>query len=245
MRVARTMSPPSHPAAGVPAARLTGMIDEFAKAYLHDDLQWARRSLVGKLEGLPEYEIRRPLTRTGTNLLGLVKHLTLAEARYFGAIFDRPYPRPIPSFDDPGFHNRDYLWVAESESRTEVVTGYQHACEHADTTIEALPIDAPGHVPWWPRPDVQLFNVMVHVLTETSRHLGHADILREQLDGALGSDPTPVSPQVEAEWAAHRTMVERQPEPCRQPAEPARHRPGRPLAHRPRSWRRHIPPRGM
>lgn len=53
----------------------------------------------------------------------------------------------------------------------------------------ALDIDAPGHVPWWPRPDVKLFNVLVHVLTETNRHAGHADILREQLDGAVGTDP--------------------------------------------------------
>lgn len=108
-----------------------------------------------------------------------------------------------------GFHNRDYLWVTEHESRTDIISGYQLACEHADATIEALPIDAPGHVPWWPRPDVKLFNVMVHVLTETNRHLGHADILREQLDGALGSDPTPLSPQDEAEWATHRTEVEK------------------------------------
>jgi hypothetical protein len=184
------------------------MIDEFAKAYLHDDLQWARTSLVGKLDGLSEYDIRRPLTPTGTNLLGLVKHLTLSEARYFGEIFGRPYLRPIPSFDDLGFRNRDYMWVAESESRADIINGYQRACEHADATIEALPIDAPGYVPWWPQPDVKLLNVMVHVLTETNRHLGHADILREHLDGALGSDPTPVSPQDEAEWATHRTTIE-------------------------------------
>jgi hypothetical protein len=141
-------------------------------------------------------------------LLGLVKHLTLSEARYFGEIFGRPYPRPIPSFDDPCFQNRDYLWVTDSESRTDIINGYQRACDHADATIEALPIDALGHVPWWPRPDVKLLNVMVHVLTETNRHLGHADILLEPLDGALGSDPTPVSPQDEAEWAIHRRMVE-------------------------------------
>ena len=87
--------------------------------------------------------------------------------------------------------------------------GYERACQHADTTIEALPIDAAGHVPWWPRPDVKLFNVMVHVLTETNRHLGHADILREQLDGALGSDPTPSSAQDDADWDRHRAMVEK------------------------------------
>ncbi len=134
---------------------LADMIDEFAKEYLHDDLRWARTCLLAKLDGLSEYDVRRPLTRTGTNLLGLVKHLTLGEARYFGAIFDRPYPDPIPTFDDPGFDNRDHMWVTERESRTDIITAYQRACVHADATIEALPIDAPGYVPWWPRPNGQ------------------------------------------------------------------------------------------
>ena len=53
---------------------------------------------------------------------------------------------------------------------------------HSDT----LPIDAPGHVPWWPRPNVKLFNIMVQIVGETNRHAGHADILREQLDGRVG-----------------------------------------------------------
>jgi hypothetical protein len=187
---------------------LARVIDAFAKEYLHDNLRWARADLLGKLDGLPEYDVRRPLTRTGTNLLGLVRHLTLSEARYFGAVFDRPYPEPVPTFDDPGFANRDHLWVTERESRADVVDGYQRACRHADATIAALPVDAPGHVPWWPRPDVMLFNVLVHVVTETNRHLGHADLLREELDGALGSDPTPSSPDADADWAAHRARVE-------------------------------------
>lgn len=88
----------------------------------------------GKVEGLSEYDVRRPLTRTGTNLLGLVKHLTLSEARYFGLIFDRPYPEPIPSFDDPGFQNRDSLWVGEGESRADIIDAYNRACRHADAT---------------------------------------------------------------------------------------------------------------
>lgn len=185
------------------------MIDDFAKEYLHDDLRWARSSLLAKLDGLSEYDVRRPLTRSGTNLLGLVKHLALCEARYFGTIFDRPYPEPIPNFDDPGFENRDHLWVTEVEARADIIDRYRRACEHADASIDALPADAPGYVPWWPRPDVKLFNVLVHVLTETNRHLGHADILREGLDGGVGSDPTPLSPQDEADWARHRARVER------------------------------------
>ena len=126
------------------------VIDELVKECLHEELRWARATVVGKLDDLGEYDVRRPRSRTGTNLLGLVKHLTLSEARYFGAIFDRPFPEPVPTFDDDeGFRNRDHLWVTERESRADVVDGYRRACRHADATIDALPIDAPGRVPWW------------------------------------------------------------------------------------------------
>ncbi|MCC2321159.1 DinB family protein [Cellulomonas xiejunii] len=184
------------------------MTDDFAKAYLLDDLRWARRALLSKVDGLSEYDARRPLTSTGTNLLGLVKHLTVTEARYLGEVFGRPYPEPLPRWDDPGYANRDDLWVTAQESRADVVAAYERAWRHADATIEALPIDAPGRVPWWPQPDVLLFNVMVHVLTETSRHAGHADILREQLDGVTGVAPGAASGRDDTDWAAHRARVE-------------------------------------
>jgi len=182
------------------------MIDDFAKAYLHDEIRWVRRSLVGRLDGVSEYDARRPLTRTGTNLLGLVKHLTMSEAWYLGAVVGRPYPEPLPRYDDPAYRNRDSLWVAEDQSRAEILDAYERACSHADATIDALAIDAPGHVPWWPQPEVTLFNVMVHVLTETNRHAGHADILREQLDGVVG-DPPATGPDG-TDWEAHRSRIE-------------------------------------
>jgi hypothetical protein len=159
------------------------VIDEFAKQYLHSDLREIREEMVGKLDGLGEYDVRRPLTATGTNLLGLVKHLTLTEARYFGDIFGRPFPEPLPRWDDAAARGTD-MWATEDEPRAEIIDRYRRAWAHTDATITALAIDAPGHVPWWPRPDVLLFNVLVHVLTETGRHAGHADILREQLDGS-------------------------------------------------------------
>jgi hypothetical protein len=164
------------------------VIDDFAKAYLHSDLREIREAMLWKLEGLSEYDIRRPLTSTGTNLLGLIKHLSISEARYFGDVFARPFPERLPRWDDPEARGTD-LWVTEHETRDEIVDRYRRVWELSDATITALPIDAPGHVPWWPRPDVKLFNVMVHILTETSRHAGHADILREQLDGMTGSLP--------------------------------------------------------
>lgn len=68
------------------------MIDDFAKEHLHSDLREIRETMLRKLDGLPEYDIRRPLTSTGTNLLGLVKHLSVTEARYFGEVFNRPFP---------------------------------------------------------------------------------------------------------------------------------------------------------
>jgi uncharacterized protein DUF664 len=185
------------------------VIDDFAKAYLHDDLRWVRQSIVSTLDGLSEYDARRPLTRTGTNVLGLIKHLTLSEATYFGDIFGRPYPERLPRFDDPGFSNRDHMWASPHESRTDVVEAYQRAWRHADATIDALPVDTPGVVPWWPQPDVKLFNVMVHVLTETNRHAGHADILREQLDGATGAGQVTRSDDDDAEWEAHRSKIEK------------------------------------
>ncbi|GAA0582508.1 DinB family protein [Kribbella sandramycini] len=179
------------------------MIDEFAKTNLHNALRYTRDSLLSKLEGLSEYVVRRPMTRTGTNLLGLVKHLGQSEARYFGEVFDRPYPDGLPSFFDPGYVSHDHLWVPSTETRADVFDGYRRACAFADETIEKLPIDAPGHVPWWPQPDIKLFNALVHLLTETSRHAGHADILREELDGVVGG-----TERTAEEWAVHRARVE-------------------------------------
>ena len=96
------------------------MIDEFAKEYLHGDLRWIREALVWKLDGLTEYDIRRPLTSTGTNLLGLVKHSATWEARYFGEVFGRPFPEPLPRWDDEAASGTD-LWVTEAETREQIV----------------------------------------------------------------------------------------------------------------------------
>lgn len=191
--------------------RAATMIDDFAKEYLHADLRYVRATMLWKLGGLTEYDVRRPLTPTGTNLLGLVKHLAVTEAWYFGEVFGRPLAELMPQGDgtpDPALAG---MWATEHESRDEIIDRYTRACAHSDATIAALDIDAPGHVPWWPRPDVKLFNVLVHVLTETSRHAGHADILREQLDGSVGTDAegAALHGRDAAFWESHRATVER------------------------------------
>jgi hypothetical protein len=203
------------------------MIDDFAKEYLHSDLREIREVVLWKLDGLCEYDIRRPLTSTGTNLLGLVKHQTLSESRYFGEVFDRPFPDPLPRWDDLGARGAD-MWATEHETREEIIDRYRRVWEHSDATITALAIDSPGYVPWWPRPNVKLFNVMVHVLTETSRHAGHADILREQLDGSTGTADYAKDQRDATFWEARRAKIERAAKNTRHQAD---HAPGQP--HRP------------
>ena len=159
------------------------MTDEAAKTYLHGRLKDVREVLIWKLDGLSEYDARRPLTATGTNLLGLVKHAATWEARYFGEVFGRPYPEALPPWQESDGSD---LWTTEHETREQIIAFYHQVWQHADATITELPADAPGHVPWWPQSDTDLFSILVHLLTDTTRHAGHADILREQLDGRTG-----------------------------------------------------------
>ncbi|MEU4169256.1 DinB family protein [Streptomyces sp. NPDC026665] len=180
------------------------MIDEFAKDNLHNRLRRDRKALLWKLDGLSEYDARRPLTASGTNLLGLVKHVATVEARYFGEVFDRPSPEPLPRWQDSDGSD---LWAAEDESRDQIIEFYRRTWEHSDATIDELPLDAPGHVPWWSEPytNTNLFAIMVHVLGESIRHAGHADILREGLDGRTGMRAEyemPIDDQARAAYCA-------------------------------------------
>ncbi len=140
---------------------------------------------------------------TGTNLLGLVKHLASVELGYFGDTFGRPHGESLPWYDAGSEINAD-MWAQPDESRDDIVGLYHRAWRHADATIEALDLEAPGRVPWWP-PDteVTLHWILIHVATETHRHAGHADIVRELIDGATGLRPGDRNlPEVEAAWWA-------------------------------------------
>jgi hypothetical protein len=93
------------------------------KDVLHRYLQIAREALLWKLEGLSEYEARRPMTPTGTNLLGLVKHDASVEAGYLGDTFGRPFPESLPWFDDGAEVNAD-MWATVDEPREHIVDLY-------------------------------------------------------------------------------------------------------------------------
>jgi hypothetical protein len=180
------------------------------KAVLRRYLQSARDVMLWKLDGLTEYDARRPLVPTGTNLLGLVKHLTGVEFVYFGTTFGRPSPDELPwSEDDPASD----MFATASETREQVTGLYKKAWAHSDATIEALPLEAAGRVPHWPgeRAEVTLQQIMVHVLAESHRHAGHADIIRELIDGAVGLREGTGNMAVteRAAWQEHWDRVER------------------------------------
>jgi len=190
-------------------AKITAM--SAAKADLHRYLQVGRDAIMWKLEGLSEYDIRRPLVPTGTNLLGLVKHLASVELDYFGETFDRPHGEARPWLDDDAEPNAD-MWATPDETRQDIVGLYHRAWAHADATVEALDLDSVGVVPWWPkgRNEVTLHRVLIHVTAETHRHAGHADIVRELIDGAAGyrADNDNL-PNVDVPWwVAYRDRLE-------------------------------------
>ncbi len=178
---------------------------------LHRYLQVGRQSVLWKLDGLSEYDVRRPLVPTGTNLLGLVKHLASVELGYFGDTFGRPHGESLPWWDDTAEPNAD-MWATPDEPRDDIVALYRRAAKHADATIEALDLDALGRVPWWPpeRTEVTLHLVLVHVTAETHRHAGHADVVRELIDGSAGLVPgrENLPDRDQAWWAAYRNRVE-------------------------------------
>jgi len=166
------------------------MTEADEKQTLHRYLQNAREVLLWKLEGLADYDIRRPMTPTGTNLLGLVKHCAGVESGYFGGVVDRP----LAGENDLDWHEDDdaelsgHMYATESESREQVTDFYRRVWAHSDATIEELPLTARGTVPWWPeeRRHPMLHTLLVHAIAETTRHAGHADIIRESIDGAAG-----------------------------------------------------------
>jgi hypothetical protein len=179
------------------------------KRIIHRYLDKQRRALLMKLDGVGERDVRWPMTRTGTNLLGLVKHVAGIELGYFGEVFDRPSDVRLPWLDDGAETNAD-MWATAEESREDIVALYQQAAVHADATIEALTLDSPGRVPWWPpeRQQVSLQQIMVHVTVEIARHAGHADIVRELIDGGAGDNDRNLPDQTAQEWTTYRLQLE-------------------------------------
>jgi hypothetical protein len=157
------------------------------KSELLGILQGSRAVMLAKLDGLSEYDRRRPSTPTGTNLLGLVKHLAGLEYGYLGASFGRP-PVERPSWfrDDP--YDEIDMWATPDESSDYITGVYRQACAHSDITVAELDLDSPGHVEHWAdgHRETTLGVLLIRMVSETTQHAGHADIIRELTDGRIG-----------------------------------------------------------
>ena len=194
------------------------------KTVLLTYLRLRRADLLAKLDGLDEYDARRPMTPTGTNVLGLVKHVASVQVGYFGVVFGRPSVLEMP-WEGDAEPDAD-MWATAAETRADIVALHHESAAHSDATIESLPLDAAGTVPWWPpeRRNVTLQQILVHVCVETARHAGHADILRELIDGAAGNGPADpnVTVRSEADWSAHRARIDAAAREAERRAQPSR-----------------------
>jgi hypothetical protein len=160
------------------------------KEELHRKLQATRAALLSRLEGLCEYDLRRPMTPTGTNLLGLVKHLAGLEYGYLGESLGRPAPETMSWVEDGSIWDSADMWATADESSDYLIGLYRRACAHADRAVADLDLESPASVAHWPqdRRDTTLGFLLIRMAAETAQHAGHADIIRELIDGKAGAD---------------------------------------------------------
>jgi hypothetical protein len=160
------------------------------KEELHRKLQASRAALLSKVEDLSEYDRRRPMTPTGTNLLGMVKHLAGLEYGYLGESFGRPAPESMSWIEDGSIWQGADMWANPEESSEYIIGLYRRACAHADGVITTLDLEATGSVAHWPedRRHTTLGVLLIRMVAETAQHAGHADIIRELIDGKGGPD---------------------------------------------------------
>ncbi|MBP6996929.1 MAG: DinB family protein [Phycicoccus sp.] len=174
-------------------------------------LDLARDAVRWKLEGVSDTDLRRPLTPTGSNLLGIYKHLAIVEAGYLGVTFARPFPEALAGYADDDPVNID-MYATAQESTADIIGLAERVRAHGDATLAALTLDATGTVPWWPqeRNTVTVGQILIHLIAEWNRHAGHVDILREQLDGAVGlrDGMSNLPPDDEIDWPAYVAQLQ-------------------------------------
>ena len=180
----------------------------FDPEWLITCLQRARNALLANLEGLDDYDVRRPMTPSGTSLLGLVKHVASVELGYLGDCVGRPAGIELPWDDESAINESADMWATPEESREWILDLYRRSSAHADESIRSLGLGAPASVPWWPeeRRETTLGFLVAWMLEETAQHAGQADVVRESIDGTGGSDHDAIGDA--AHWEAYVAKVQ-------------------------------------
>lgn len=140
--------------------------------------------------------------------MGIVKHALNTEVVYFSTPFGRDFPWPEELAQDEVIPLDDW-YASEDESAAGIEDLYRRVQVFADQTIDELPLDAPGTVAHWGDAPVTLHQVLVHTIVDLQRHAGHADILREAIDGSTGLMPDFSNHPEGVDWPAHVARLTR------------------------------------
>ncbi|MBE3007860.1 DinB family protein [Microbispora sp. NEAU-D428] len=168
--------PSTEPALAVVRAA-TGDERQVLKAFL----DFLRAMVVRKAQGLSEQDVRRRHVPSATTLAGLVKHLTLVERNWFERVLAQD-----PAMAPPSEKDADGSFaVGDDDTVESLITAYEEACAASRRIAARFPLD--HEVPHEQVGPISLRWIYVHMIEETARHAGHADILRELTDGATGS----------------------------------------------------------
>jgi len=172
-------------------------------------LRACRRQVLLSVQGLDEYQLRHPMTPTGTNLIGVVKHLIGIEAGYLGVCLGRPSEMSLPWIEDTEAGPNHDMWATAEESSAEILDLYQRACDHSDEVLAEVGLDASASVPWWPEGvrTTTSSALLSRVLKDTAMHAGQLQILRELIDGRAGDDRTDIGDDLW--WAQYTQELER------------------------------------
>lgn len=155
------------------------------KESLHASLNRHRDIVLWKLEGLDDEQLRRPMVPSGTNLLGLVKHLASVQFGWFCDTFGRPSEWIVWDPDDCDADAR----ANPDESTADILAYFARSRTATDEVINDVDIDQAAVPPFGFTEPVTLRWLLIHVLEDVVRHTGHMDIIRELIDGRTGFRP--------------------------------------------------------
>ncbi|WP_341717059.1 DinB family protein [Micromonospora sp. FIMYZ51] len=152
------------------------------RAVLESFLDFHRAVLLRKLRGISDADATRRLVPSATTLAGLVKHLTEIERNWFHILLDPAPGETFPTTEEAALAS---FTLAEGDTLANLVAGYERACARSRELAARFDLD---HVVPHPQlGEVSLRWILAHLIEETARHVGHADILRELTDGSTGA----------------------------------------------------------